>query len=91
MHRLFPALVAFLGGIITASSAHATTLVIVTDEPTAVKAKEVVQTFQNTPPFSRLESFDLKIRLTNTKTLGCQGDPVSPLQQALVAELRMKP
>ncbi|MES2965450.1 MAG: M64 family metallopeptidase [Bdellovibrionota bacterium] len=55
----------------------ATTVVIVTDQPGQVKAKEVISTLKSTPPFSRLQSFDLKIKTASTKTIGCDAAPLA--------------
>lgn len=60
-----------------AIGAEAATVVIVTDQPGQVKAKEVVSVLKSTPPFSRLKSFTLKIKSATTKTIGCDAAPLA--------------
>jgi hypothetical protein len=71
------------GLLTSATLAHATTLLIVTDQTKAVKAQEVAALFRTTPPFSRMPDLTLKVIQTSPTKLGCQIAPLTVTAQEL--------
>jgi len=63
--------------------AHATTMLIVTDQPKAAKAQEVASLFRTTEPYSLMKDLKLKVIQTSAKKLGCKASPFS--EEDLVA------
>jgi hypothetical protein len=61
-----------LSSILTVTNASATTLLIVTDQPNAVRAREVRALFQNTEPYSLMKDLKLKVIQTTPTKLGCE-------------------
>ncbi len=53
------------------SVSHATTMLVVTDQPKAVKAQEVAKLFRTTAPFSLMKDLKIKVIETTPRKLGC--------------------
>ena len=81
--RSFVAPILFVvGQVLAPQNAWAVKIVIVTDQPKAVKAQEVASLFRSTEPFSRLKNLDFKVIKTSSAKLGCNLAPPTALDVA---------
>lgn len=60
-----------------ASVASASKLVIVSDQPKAIKARDIAALFRATPPYSLMKDLSIKVIQTSTAKLGCQSSAPS--------------
>lgn len=72
---------------VIASSAHATKVLLVTDQAKAVKAREVAALFTSTEPFSRMRNLEFKVIQTNARRLGCNVRPASLGEEKMFSAL----
>lgn len=63
----------------SAQPARATRILIVTDQPKAVKAREVAALFSSVEPYSLMKDLSLKVIQTSSSKLGCQSAAPSAL------------
>jgi hypothetical protein len=70
----FPSVVFFLT-LGASPIAHASSILLVTDEPSMAKAKDVTDLFHTSEPFSKLKDLQVSTVYVSSQTLGCDEGP----------------